>query len=205
MRPEETACAIATRVSAAPFQAKRRLVALVGPPASGKSTLAELVAANTPGSCVLPMDGFHLDDRILEARGLLARKGAPETFDTGGLFHTLRRLQTEEEVFFPIFERSQEQSIAGAGVVGPSTQTVIVEGNYLLFDAPGWRALSDLWDFSAVLNVPEHILRERLMARWADYGYSAEDAAKKTDMNDLPNARAVIGNTMPADMLIDNM
>ena len=43
------------------------------------------------------MDGYHHDDAVLRARGLLARKGAPETFDVGGLAHMLDRLRRGDE------------------------------------------------------------------------------------------------------------
>jgi pantothenate kinase len=202
---EDSAAAIAALLRTVTPKAKRRLIALVGPPASGKSTLAEMVAAKLPDASVVPMDGFHLDDRILKARGLQERKGAPETFDVSGLYHLARRLKEEDEVIFPVFDRHQEQAVAGAGVVDATTRTVIVEGNYLLLDAKGWRALSDLWDFSVLLSVPLPTLRERLMARWAGFGYSEVDAARKTDSNDLPNARAVVDSSLPADMVIDNI
>ena len=80
----------------------RSVIAIVGAPGSGKSTLAERLEADlnalNPGSAaVLSMDGYHFDDDVLVARGLRARKGAPETFDVGGLLHMLGRLQRNEE------------------------------------------------------------------------------------------------------------
>ena len=77
----------------------RIIVALAGPPGSGKSTLAEALVeslnADVPGcATVLPMDGFHYDDLYLTPAGLRPRKGAPDTFDVGGLRHTLLRLKS---------------------------------------------------------------------------------------------------------------
>ena len=64
----------------------RRLVAVVGPPASGKSTVAEALAKRLTDqveeAVVVPMDGFHLDDRLLQKDGTQNRKGAPNTFDS---------------------------------------------------------------------------------------------------------------------------
>ncbi len=75
---------------------RRHLVAVAGAPASGKSTLAATMADDLTrkgrAACVLPMDGFHLDNRILDARGLRQRKGAPETFDLRGFAALLRDL-----------------------------------------------------------------------------------------------------------------
>ena len=77
--------------------ARRHLAAIAGPPGSGKSTLAEAVVAELVGAGIdavlMPMDGFHLDNRLLEPRGLLPRKGAPETFDFGGFAATLARVR----------------------------------------------------------------------------------------------------------------
>ncbi len=80
------------------------------------------------------MDGFHLDNRILDARGLRPRKGAPETFDAAGFIHMIRRLATEDEVIIPVFDRPRDIAIAGAQVIGATTKIAVVEGNYLLLE-----------------------------------------------------------------------
>ncbi len=61
---------------------QRFIVAITGAPGAGKSTLADALCDRlnrADGYCaaVLPMDGFHLDNAILEERDLLAVKGAP--------------------------------------------------------------------------------------------------------------------------------
>jgi fructokinase len=149
------------------------------------------------------MDGFHLDNAILDQRGLRPRKGAPETFDLDGLRHLMTRLKTEPEVIYPTFDRALDRSIAGAGVVDEATKTIVIEGNYLLFDAPGWRELAHFWDFSAYLSVPDAVLRTRLMARWHTHGFSDDDAARKTNENDLPNALRIRDNRLPADLTVE--
>ena len=83
-------------------QAGRIIVAIAGAPGSGKSTLAEAVEAalnaEAPGcAAVLPMDGFHYDDLLLVPMGKRPRKGAPDTFDVGGLYHMLQRLRANDE------------------------------------------------------------------------------------------------------------
>ncbi|MEP4198429.1 MAG: nucleoside triphosphate hydrolase [Aliishimia sp.] len=184
---------------------KRRLVALCGSPASGKSTLAVALEQAIPDSCVVPMDGFHLDNRILEQRGLLGRKGSADTFDRSGLLHLVARLSTEDEIIFPVFDRSLDLAIAGAGMVTSKTKTVIIEGNYLLLDRPGWRDLSTFWDFSIYLSVPETILRTRLMTRWHDHGISQDSARRKVEGNDLPNASFVTNNLLRADIQLEKL
>lgn len=185
---------------------RRCLVGIAGAPASGKSTLADalthaLVAAGRQARNV-PMDGFHLDNRLLDPAGLRPRKGAPETFDAAGFLHMIRRLSDEDEVVYPIFDRSQDQAIAGAGRVGPDCDIVVVEGNYLLYDAEPWRGLSDFWTMSVWIDTPEDVLRERLIQRWLDHGHDADAARARAEGNDLANARLIAQHRLPADLVL---
>lgn len=132
------------RIAALPTGPGRRLIAVAGQPASGKSTLAAaLVAAlNSPETtaALVPMDGFHLDNALLRDRSLLERKGAPETFDAAGLVHAMRRLKSEPHVVLPSFDRHRDIAIAGAIEITALHRLVLVEGNYLCFDEdPGAR------------------------------------------------------------------
>ncbi|MFD2856865.1 hypothetical protein ACFSZS_21815 [Seohaeicola zhoushanensis] len=141
------------RVLALPERDMRHLVAISGPPAAGKSTLAaELVARLGPGAILVPMDGFHLDNAVLAPRGLLDRKGAPETFDALGFVHAMQRLATETEVVLPDFDRAQDRAIAGRIVVGPAHRIAVVEGNYLSCTHAPWNRLARLWSLSVFLD-----------------------------------------------------
>lgn len=182
----------------------RCLIALVGPPASGKSTLSEALVHTLPQSAVVPMDGFHLDNRLLDARNLRAQKGSPDSFDALGFLHLIKRLKTEPEVVYPVFDRAIDTSIAGAAYLEPDVRTVIVEGNYLLLDRPHWRDLAPLWDLSIYLAVPRDELRARLMERWRTHGFDEAAAAEKTDTNDLPNADFVAAHLIAPDITITN-
>ncbi|WP_428425062.1 nucleoside triphosphate hydrolase [Pararhizobium sp.] len=127
---------------------ERRTVAIAGPPGSGKSTLAggidRALNAKSPGYAgVVPMDGFHFDDEILVRRGIRHLKGAPETFDSDGFLHMLKRLRSNdaEEVAVPVFDRGLEISRGGARIIPRSIRAVIVEGSYLLLDQDRWNQL----------------------------------------------------------------
>lgn len=189
----------------------RTITAVVGAPGSGKSTLAERLEAGLNGiapgiAAVLPMDGYHYDDGLLVARGIGARKGAPDTFDVGGLLHMLGRLRRddEDEVAVPLFDRSLEISRAGARLIPRSVRHVVVEGNYLLLGAAPWSALHPLFDVTVAAVVPEAVLRDRLTRRWEDYGLSPEEVVAKVEGNDLPNGRRVASDSAPAEFTIDN-
>ncbi|MFW8595711.1 nucleoside/nucleotide kinase family protein [Cribrihabitans neustonicus] len=196
--------ALASAIATATPGGRRLLVGLSGAPGSGKSTLAQAAAdaLNQKGlrTVVVPMDGFHLDNAILKTRGLLARKGAPETFDLGGFARLLAALRQEDEVFYPVFDRARDIAIAGAGRVGPEHRVVLAEGNYLLFGEPGWRDLALLWDVSVRVRVPVPELRRRLIARWEAHGLDAEAAAARAEGNDLANAARIEAAELPADI-----
>lgn len=193
---------IVEKIVGAPKSGRRRLVGLVGAPASGKTTLAHVLAARDPSISVVPMDGFHLDNTILEKRGLLSRKGAPETFDAAGFVHLLSRLSSGENAIYPTFDRSTDRSIAGSGEIADNCETILVEGNYLLLDRPEWQPLTRMWDLSLKLDVPRDELRARLLARWHAYGFDDATAARKADENDLPNAELVNSSSLPADIVL---
>ena len=186
----------------------RRLIALAGPPAAGKSTLADrlcdaLNVADPGSTAVFGLDGYHFDDMVLKARGLLARKGAPETFDVAGFAHMLARLKAnaeEEGIAVPVFDRGLEIARAGARIIPQSVGTLIVEGNYLLLDRPRWRDLAPLFDVTVGLDCDLAVLEARLTERWA--ALDPSEAAAKIAENDLPNARLVVAESVAPDLWI---
>lgn len=194
------------RILAARRSKRRRLVALAGAPASGKTTIAQTLATrlNNEGCVtqIIPMDGFHLHNQILVERGLLSRKGAPETFDARGFLHLVSRLHDDAEIYFPVFDRQRDIAIAGGGVIVPECDTIVVEGNYLLHDVPVWRKLYAHWDLSVRLEVPFDVLKKRLVERWLAHGLSAKKAEARAAENDLINAKAVTNTSLPADVAL---
>ena len=188
--------------------AGRSITAIAGPPAAGKSTLAEHLAERLnqgePGSAaVLPMDGYHFDDMVLVARGWRPRKGAPHTFDVAGFAHMLARLNDnrEAEIAVPVFDRDLEIARAGARMIPASVRHLIVEGNYLLLAAAPWSSLHGLFDTTVMIAVAEAELRARLVARWQGYGLSPAEIAWKLDGNDLPNGQVVMTQSIEPEFV----
>ena len=194
---------IITAIRQAAGSRARILVAIAGPPGAGKSTVAEALAGALEQAAVLPMDGFHLDNETLTKRGLLHRKGAPETFDTDGLFEVLQQVQQGGAVAVPTFDRTADRVVPEGGMIAADTRIVLVEGNYLLLDAPGWARLHRFWDVTIAIQVELSELERRLTARWLDHGYSPAQAQEKVAGNDLLNAKLVLSRSVPADMIFD--
>jgi pantothenate kinase len=187
--------------------APRFMVAIAGAPGSGKSTLAHNLAAELVSegetAIVVPMDGFHFDDSVLNARGHRPRKGAPFTFDAAGFETLLKRIKAREpEVAIAVFDRTLELSRAAADIVDEKAKFVLVEGNYLLLAEEPWSRLSALFDFSVSIDVPRDELERRLIRRWLDHGFDMEYAKNWVASNDLLNIDAVISGSAKADFVL---
>jgi len=153
----------------------------------------------------VPMDGYHLSNKELDVLGRRDRKGAPDTFDSFGYAALLQRIVTsKEDVYFPVFHREIEESIAAEGVVTAKTKVVLTEGNYLLYDQGGWKNVAPTLTESWYVEVNDEKRLERLVDRHYFYGkerQAAYDWAHGTDEN---NAQLVEGTKEFADFLVIN-
>lgn len=184
-----------------------RMLGLTGSPGAGKSTWAAALVDSWGGASsavLLPMDGFHLADVELRRRGLLERKGAPETFDAEGYAALLARVRRREPlVMAPAFERDLEQPLAGAVPVPGAADQVVTEGNYLLLDEPRWRMVREQLDTVWHLHVDDDLRRERLVARHVEFGKTPDEARAWVTRVDDANAALVEAAAERADLVVD--
>ncbi len=188
---------------------ERLIVAIAGPPAAGKSTLAEKLVnrlndgeASEPAA-IFPMDGFHLPNQVLIERGLLRRKGAPQTFDTDAFFETLKDIHDHRrDVPIPLYDRTHSASVPEAEVIRLHHRIVVCEGNYLLLDQEPWQAMRPLYGLTVFLRIEMDILEERLIRRWTNRDHTLDAARERAQSNDLPNARLVCEQSAAADLTL---
>ncbi len=97
---------------------QRTLLGITGAPGCGKSTFAAWIQQQfAPGlAVVVPMDGFHLGNAIIDGTPLRQRKGAIDTFDVGGYFSLMERLARRDEpvVYAPDFRRQIDEPVASS-------------------------------------------------------------------------------------------
>ena len=196
---------LSARIKELAKNSNRVIVAIAGPPGSGKSTVVEKLKNTLDNAVVVPMDGFHLDNIILEERNLMPLKGSPQSFDADGYVNFIFRLKDNQEtVLAPIFDRERDLSRAGAIEVTETVEIILTEGNYLLLEQSPWNQLGKNFDLTVFLDVPSEILRERLVKRWLNQGLSFDEAVNRAESNDLINASLVNNSSGKSDLTINN-
>lgn len=199
---EEAKAIVAERASGT----ARTIIGIIGKPGGGKSTLSKYLLKGMDPSLVsvVPMDGFHLSNKVLKELGKSDRKGAQDTFDVKGFTTLIARIKsdTTDPIYYPVFDRSIEESIAAQGVVYPSTRVVIVEGNYLMHDKDGWEEVSPLLDQKWYVYLDEDIRISRLISRHIAFGKDPESAKAWAKGSDQVNAELIETGVARCDFLI---
>lgn len=182
---------------------RRDFVFLAAPPGTGKSTLAALLVEQARHLDIdaVGIDGFHhrqsyLDTHRLETPSgpvLLAEvKGAPETFAVDALARHLDVGRTRD-LDWPVYDRIVHDVVPEAQQVRASL--VVVEGNWLLLDEPGWADLTAYSVFNVFVDAPADLLRDRLTDRKVNGGLSRRDAEAFYERSDRLNVERVLTHT----------
>lgn len=185
---------------------ERVLIGIIGKPGAGKSTLSKFLMSKLPKEfvTVVPMDGYHLSNKVLKDLKRADRKGAPDTFDVAGFASLIKRIRSEQtqSIYYPIFDRSIEESIAAQGVVTAQTRVIIIEGNYLLHDEGGWEVIKELLNESWMIDVDDDKRIARLISRHIAYGKEPEAAKAWAKGTDEANAQLIERGRARADFVV---
>ena len=155
------------------------VIGLAGSVAVGKSTSSRVLQrllARAPERRKVDLvttDGFLLPNAELERRGLLQRKGFPESYDTSSLVRFLSALKAgRPELSVPVYSHVSYDVVAGQRQVVDRPDIVIVEGlNVLQVPPTSGPAhpsvfVSDFFDFSLYVDADECDVEEWYVSRF---------------------------------------
>ncbi len=183
---------------------------ITGCPAAGKSVLTENLSDEINSrtgddlAAVIPMDGFHLPNNILEERGLIKSKGAPETFDVDSFVELINRLHEfpDQSIMCPTYDRRTHDPVENAITIQPDNRLIIVEGNYLLLNISPWNTIRSKMNEIWYIDTPLKTIKERLIHRHVSGGASKDEAERKVASVDLPNAELIKKTCSSANKII---
>ncbi len=205
----ETVCAyeslrqiVAARIDGADAPA---LIAIAGPPASGKSTLAERLVADLDAAGIetrfCPMDGFHLTNAQLGERDLRDVKGRIDTFDADAFIRSVLRLKERRPFRWPLYSRQRHEPMHEGTRISGTERAFVIEGNYVLASAEPWATAATEFDLRIFADASDDVLRNRLLARHQRSGRSQAEALAKIEHTDMPNAQAIRNGRLSEDIL----
>lgn len=136
------------------------VIAVAGSVAVGKSTTARLLREllarfpDTPHVELVTTDGFLLPNAELERRGLMQRKGFPESYDRRALLRFVSEVKSgAAEVSAPVYSHLVYDIVPGERITVRRPDILIVEGLNVLQPAVNGRlAVSDLFDFTIYVD-----------------------------------------------------
>jgi type I pantothenate kinase len=137
------------------------VIGVAGSVAVGKSTIARLLRelmsrwSDTPRVELVTTDGFLYSNAELERRGIMHRKGFPESYDRRALVDFVSRVKSgDPEVRAPFYSHMRYDIMPDAHVTVSRPDVVIVEGLNVLQPPPSPNevAVSDLFDFSIYVD-----------------------------------------------------
>ena len=155
------------------------IIGVAGSVAVGKSTTARVLKAllsrwpNTPKVELVTTDGFLLPNAELEKRGLMEKKGFPESYDGPALLRFLSDVKAgKRAVKAPVYSHLVYDVVPGEETVVEKPDILILEGlnvlqpNRLPKDGKAIPFVSDFFDFSVYLDADEDDLHRWYINRF---------------------------------------
>ncbi|WP_026374233.1 type I pantothenate kinase [Agrococcus lahaulensis] len=164
-----------TEFLGAPTHPTPFVLGVAGSVAVGKSTTARLLKellGRWQGELrvdLVTTDGFLHPNRVLEQRGIMGRKGFPESYDRRALLQFVTRVKSgEAEVRAPVYSHLSYDIVPGEEIVVRRPDILIVEGLNVLQPPPtgSHLAVSDLFDFSVYVDARTRAIREWYIERF---------------------------------------
>jgi type I pantothenate kinase len=156
------------QIRPAPF-----IIAVAGSVAVGKSTTARLLQAliaqwpGHPRTELVTTDNFLYPNAVLEKRGLMTRKGFPESYDRRALLRFVQQVRAGAgEVTAPVYSHLAYDILPGQRQSVQHPDVLVLEGiNVLQSAPPGALALADFFDFSVYVDAREDHIRNWFLGR----------------------------------------
>jgi type I pantothenate kinase len=154
------------------------IIGVAGSVAVGKSTISRLLRTligqwpDHPSVELVTTDSFLYPNATLVERGILDRKGFPESYDRRALLRFVAAMKAgAEQISIPVYSHLSYDIVPGADHVVRRPDILIVEGlNVLQAPPPGSLAISDHFDFSIYVDARVEDVRQwftdRIFALW---------------------------------------
>lgn len=150
------------------------VIGVAGSVAVGKSTFARILQALLsrwpahPKVDLVTTDGFLFPNAELEARGIMNRKGFPESYDTRRLLGFMREVKSGvEEVHAPVYSHVVYDIVEGEHVTVRRPDILILEGlNVLQVGVDASEFVSDYFDFSIYIDADESDIEDWYVERF---------------------------------------
>jgi type I pantothenate kinase len=162
-----------------PAQKVPYIIGIAGSVAVGKSTTARIIQAllarwpNHPKVDLITTDGFLYPNRILEQRGIMNRKGFPESYDVRRLIEFVAAVKSgAPEVKAPVYSHLEYDILPDQYQVVRQPDIMIVEGlNVLQTNHTGGKRgpqlfVSDFFDFSIYVDAEEELIQRWYLERF---------------------------------------
>ena len=160
---------LGTKPTGAPY-----VIGIAGSVAVGKSTTARVLqallqrSADQPTVDLVTTDGFLWPNAVLESRGLMRRKGFPESYDIRRLLTFLADVKAgRPEVKAPVYSHQSYDVLRDSTTAVRRPDILIVEGlNVLQSSSGGQMSVSDYFDFSIYVDAEPGDLEAWYVARF---------------------------------------
>jgi type I pantothenate kinase len=150
------------------------IIGIAGSVAVGKSTTARLLQTilarmfKRRNVQLITTDGFLYPNKVLEAQGIMDRKGFPESYDMEKLINFLNEVKSgQEEVKAPLYSHSVYDVIEDGYEIIQQPDILIVEGiNTLQLPANQQIYVSDFFDFSIFVDADSALIEKWYLERF---------------------------------------